>query len=253
MREKQCNSLFQPTKYRTFTLIALCHKQININNGINSVKRNSTIYASRFHKYWGKKYTFSKWYSNYTLVQFNHSETFPLIIINIIIVYNIFEQQTCPLERCPAHGGRRGDLKEQDPVQRGVNILQEKWCKASWASMKKEERRSAMYKCTHAKPQASVYLLRYYFLYSRQDAWFCEPLGPETICAHLCMQSRTNTVNRAHSVTHRWKYAPWEYKTFNVMRNWRYVQAPMRTPLHSPSALFVSPLTMWSCWTISSL
>lgn len=36
-------------------------------------------------------------------------------------------------------GGSRGDLKLQDPLQwRGVNILHEKWCKASWASMKKE-------------------------------------------------------------------------------------------------------------------
>lgn len=43
-------------------------------------------------------------------------------------------------------GGSRGDLKEQEPVQwRGVSILHEKWCKASWASMKKEMKQSIVY------------------------------------------------------------------------------------------------------------
>lgn len=37
----------------------------------------------------------------------------------------------------PPHWGSKGGLKEQFPVQwRGVSILQEKWCSASWASGK---------------------------------------------------------------------------------------------------------------------
>lgn len=39
------------------------------------------------------------------------------------------------------HWGSSGGLKEQFPVQcRGVSILQEKWCSASWASAKRHRR-----------------------------------------------------------------------------------------------------------------
>ena len=123
------------------------------------------------------------------------------------------------------HGGRRGDLKEQDPVQwRGVSILQEKWCKASWASKKKDIKQSIAYE--HYNP-------------SEFHRGICMS-DKLIISCHFLLQIFPSTPQKKGKEKKKCLNAQWNLKPCGS------------AAVSAPSALFFSPLTMWSCWTISS-